>query len=224
MNERRLFRIADSTETIELEELENEVIHKYTRNQISTPDYLKTKNEKLIYKFNRILRLLHEELTTIDEYKSELMNEMKRFITEPINQENFSIQQIIFLQNEMKISRNENLLKYIENLKVILNKLETINEKSVQYHFLFSKLDHLYEIFLNTYQINLPIKTNIETIRMALNNIRKRTKKELEEFNRIQIDFQRKLEVLKKKDELKQRTKITKVNRSINDVTSIRSF
>jgi hypothetical protein len=195
-----LLVIADSSETIELEDLDNEIL-----NEISIPDYLKTKNEK----FNFILRFLQDELTTIEQYKKDVINELERFIPEPINPENLSIQQIIYLQNEIKINKNEKLLNYIEKLKVLLNKLETINEKNLQYHFLFSKLDRLYEIFLTDYQIDLPIKTNIPSIRQILNNIRKKTKKQLEEFDRIKTDLLQKLEVLKKKEELKQRTKIT---------------
>jgi hypothetical protein len=201
-----LFSIVDASETIELEDLDNEIL-----NQISIPDYLKTKNEKLIYKFNYILRFLQDELTTIEQYKKDVINELERFIIEPINYENSSIQQIIFLQNEMKINTNEKLLNYIEKLKVLLNKFETINEKNLQYNFLFSKLDRLYEILLINYQIDLPIKTNIQSIRQILNNIRKQTKKQLEEFDRRKTDLLQKLDVLKKKEELKQRTKITSI-------------
>jgi hypothetical protein len=203
--------IVDSSETIELEDLDNEIKDKYNINQILIPDYLKTKNEKLIYKFNLILRVFHDELKTIEQYKKILLNEMKRFRIESINNENSYIQQIIYLENEIKINNNEILLKYIEKLKILLNKLETINEKTLQYNFLFSKLDYLYEIFLNNYQIHLPTKTNIESIRTTLNNIRKITKKEIQKFELIKNDLLRKLDVLKKKEELKQHIKITSI-------------
>jgi hypothetical protein len=199
------FLIADSSETIELEDLDNEIKNKY---QISIPDYLKNKNEKLIYKFSLILRYLHDELITIEEYKKVLLNELKRF---HIDNENSYIQQIIYLENEIKINYNEKLLKSIEKLKILLNKLETINEKNLQYNFLFSKLDHLYEIFLNNYQIHLPTKTNIESIRTTLNNLRKTATKELQNFEINKNDLVRKLDVLKKKEELKQRIKITSI-------------
>jgi hypothetical protein len=199
------FLIADSSETIELEDLDNEIKNKY---QISIPDYLKNKNEKLIYKFSLILRYLHDELITIEEYKKILLNELKRF---HIDNENSYIQQIIYHENEIKINHNEKLLKSIEKLKILLNKLETINEKNLQYNFLFSKLDHLYEIFLNNYQIHLPTKTNIESIRTTLNNLRKTATKELQNFEINKNDLARKLDVLKKKEELKQRIKITSI-------------
>jgi hypothetical protein len=96
-------------------------------------------------------------------------------------------------------------------LKVLLNKLETINKTNLQYDFLFSKLDRLYEILSTNYQIDLPIETNIESIRQVLNHSRKKTKKQLEEFDRIKMNLLQKLEVLKKKEELKQRTKITSI-------------
>jgi len=136
---------------------------------------------------------------------------MKRFHIESYDYDNSYIQQIIYLENEIKINYNEKLLKYIEKFKILLNKFETINEKTLQYNFLFSKLDYLYEIFRNNYQIHLPTKTNIEFIRSTLNTLRKTATKEIQNFEIIKNDLVRKLDVLKKKEELKQRTKITSI-------------
>jgi len=136
---------------------------------------------------------------------------MKRFHIESYDYDNSYIQQIIYLENEIKINYNEKLLKYIEKFKILLNKFETINEKTLQYNFLFSKLDYLYEIFRNNYQIHLPTKTNIESIRSTLNTLRKTATKEIQNFEIIKNDLVRKLDVLKKKEELKQRTKITSI-------------
>jgi len=200
--------IADSSETINLEDLDNEIKHKYNLNEIPIPDYLKTKNEKLIYKFNLILRYLHDEFKTIEQYKQDLLNEMERFL---IDNENTYSQQIIFVQNEIKINNNEKLLRYIEKFKVLLNKLEIMKDKNLQYDFLLSKLDRLYEIFMNNYQIKLPTKTNIDSIRTTLNNVRKMAKKEMQGFDITRNELVRKLDVLKKKEELKQRTKIPSI-------------
>lgn len=131
---------------------------------------------------------------------------MNRFISDS---ENYSNQQIIYLKNEIKMNENSKLLKYIEKFKILLNKIEIINEENLQYHFLFLKLDRLYEILLNNYQIQLPSKTNIQSIRNTLNNTRKLTKKDQENCQIIKDDLLRKLDVLKKKEELKQRTKLT---------------
>jgi len=203
--------IADSSETINLEELDNEIKHKYNLNQIPIPDYLKTKNEKLIYKFNLILRYLHDELKMIEQYKQDLLNEIERFLIDSIDNENTYSQQIIFVQNEIKINNNEKLLRYIEKFKVLLNKLEIMKDKNLQYDFLLSKLDRLYEIFMNNYQIKLPTKTNIDSIRTTLNNVRKMAKKEMQGFDITKNELVRKLDVLKKKEELKQRTKIPSI-------------
>jgi len=200
--------IADSSETINLEDLDNEIKPKYNLNQIPIPDYLKTKNEKLIYKFNLILRYLYDELKMIEQYKQDLLNEIERFL---IDNENTYSQQIIFVQNEIKINNNEKLLRYIEKFKVLLNKLEIMKDKNLQYDFLLSKLDRLYEIFMNNYQIKLPTKTNIDSIRTTLNNVRKMAKKEMQGFDITRNELVRKLDVLKKKEELKQRTKITSI-------------
>ena len=206
--------IADSSETIELEDLDRELKDQY---QILLPDYLKTKNEKLIYKFNHTLRYLSDELMTAEQYRNELSNEMKEFLIEPINVENSYIQQIRFLQHQIQMNRKEKLLKSIEKMKVLINKLETMNEQNLQYHFLLSKLDRLYEVFHRDYQIELPDKTDVDSIRTTMNKIRKKTTKELEDLDKIQNELVRKLDVLNKKEELKQRTKITSIT-EVKDV------
>ncbi|CAF1261150.1 unnamed protein product [Adineta steineri] len=215
---------ADSLETIELEDLDNEIKHKYNIEKIQIPDYLEIKNEKLIYKFNLILRYLNDKFKMIEQYKNDLLNEMKRFLIESIDNEYSYVQQIYFIQNEIKINNNNKLLKYIEKYKTILNKLETIDNKNLQYDFLLSKLDRLYEIILNNYQIKLPNNnTNIESIRSILNNIRKTIKKELQMFDITRNDLLRKLNVLNKKEELKQRTKIT-TNQQESQLSSLNAY
>ncbi|CAF1497745.1 unnamed protein product [Adineta steineri] len=217
-------KIADSLETIDLEDLDNEIKHKYNIKQIQIPDYLESRNEKLIYKFNLILRYLHDKFKMIEQYKNDLLNEMKRFLIESIDNEYSYVQQIYFIENEIKINNNNKLLKYIEKYKTILNKLETIDNKNLQYDFLLSKLDRLYEIITNNYQIKLPNNnTNIESIRSTLNNIRKTIKKELQMFDITRNDLLRKLNVLNKKEELKQRTKIT-INQEESQLSSLNAY
>ncbi|CAF0967334.1 unnamed protein product [Adineta steineri] len=217
-------KLADSLETIEIEDLDNEIKHKYNIEKIQIPDYLESKNEKLIYKFNLILRYLHDKFKMIEQYKKDLLNETKRFLIESIDNEYSYVQQIYFIQNEIKINNNNKLLKYIEKYKTILNKLETIDNKNLEYDFLLSKLDRLHEIITNNYQIKLPNNnTNIESIRSTLNNIRKTIKKELQVFDITRNDLLRKLNVLNKKEELKQRTKIT-TNQEESQLSSLNAY
>ena len=206
-----IFLTADSSETIKLEDLDNEIKHKYNTIQLSIPHYLKTKNQKLIYKFNFILQLLHNELKMNEQYKHEIFNEMKRFHIETIDNEPVYVHQVILVENEIETNNYKKLLRYIEKVKVLLNKLETVNENSLQYDFLFTKLDQLYEILTNNYQINLPAKTSIESIRATLNSIRKVTKKKVQEFENKQDDLLRRLDVIKKKEALKRRTMIVSI-------------
>ena len=166
----------------------------------------------MIFKFNSILRSLHETLTTTEDYEKDLLKELERFSIEPSNHDHSSRQQIVFLRNEMQINQYQTLLNYIEKMKTLLNKLETIKDRNPQYYFLYSQLDRFYEILRNHYQIELPAETNIESIRLSLNNIRRRTRKQLDEYERKRTDLQRRLDVLKKKEELKQRTKTTFIN------------
>ncbi len=165
----------------------------------------------MIYKFHLIRRYLHDEFQTIEQHDKDLFHELERVV----HNENSYISQIIYLENEMKINNQKKLLKYLEQLKILLNKFETINDKNLQYHFLYSKLDRLYEILFNNYQIHLPTKTNIDSIRTTLNNIRKKTKKQIEELEQTKNDLLRKLDVLKTKEELKQRTKISSITEVI---------
>ncbi|CAF3805440.1 unnamed protein product, partial [Rotaria sp. Silwood1] len=159
-------KMADSLETIKLEDLNKIIKNVYDINQIEIPNYLKTKNEKLIHIFNFILRFLHNQLKIIEQYKKNIFNELEQFQIKSIdNNENFYFQQITFIENEIKINNHKKLLRLIKKFKVLLNKLETINEKNLQYDFLYSKFDRLYDILMNNYQINLPAKTNIEFIR-----------------------------------------------------------
>jgi hypothetical protein len=147
----------------------------------------------------------------IEQYKQDLLNEIERFLIDSIDNENAYLQQIISVQNEIKINNHEKLLRYIEKFKVLLNKLEIMKDKNLQYDFLLSKLDRLYEIFMNNYQIKLPTKTNIDSIRTTLNSVRKMAKKEMQGFDITRNELVRKLDVLKKKEELKQRTKIPSI-------------
>ncbi|CAF4669063.1 unnamed protein product [Rotaria sp. Silwood1] len=205
--------LADSLETIKLEDLNKIIKNVYDINQIEIPNYLKTKNEKLIHIFNFILRFLHNQLKIIEQYKKNIFNELEQFQIKSIdNNENFYFQQITFIENEIKINNHKKLLRLIKKFKVLLNKLETINEKNLQYDFLYSKFDRLYDILMNNYQINLPAKTNIEFIRDTLRSNKKNLKKEMQEFDTTRNELLRKLEVLKKKEELKQRTMLTSIN------------
>ncbi|CAF5124030.1 unnamed protein product, partial [Rotaria sp. Silwood1] len=65
---------------------------------------------------------------------------------------------------------------------------------------------------MNNYQINLPAKTNIEFIRDTLRSNKKNFKKEMQEFDTARNELLRKLEVLKKKEELRQRTMLISIN------------
>ena len=192
---------ADSAQTIELIDLDNTIANQYNLPSIPIPHSLKTKNEQLIYKFHSILRSVHEELTTMDEYQNDLVQELERF-----NEDHSSRQEIVYLSKEMQIKKNEKLLNYIEKMKTLVNKLETMEEKHLQYHFLYSKLDRFGEILRNDYGIELPGETNFDAIRLSLNKIRKKTRRQLDELERRQIDLRRKLDVLRKKEELKHRT------------------
>ncbi|CAF3715268.1 unnamed protein product [Rotaria sp. Silwood1] len=85
-----------------------------------------------------------------------------------------------YIQNRLdKLKIEEKIIELIIPILVLLNKLEIINEKNLQYDFLYSKFDRLYDILMNNYQINLPAKTNIEFIRDTLRN----NKKESQERN-----------------------------------------
>lgn len=213
MLEEKIFPLlADSIPTIELEVLDNQISDQSNLPPIIIPSSLKSKNEQLIYKFNSILRSLHETLTTTEEYEKDLLNELERFSFDPSNHDQSSRQQIALLRNEMQINQYQTLVNSIEKMKTLLNKLETIKEKNLQYYFLYSQLDRFYEILRNHYQIELPVETNIESIRSSLNIIRRRTRKRLDEYDQKRIDLQRKLDVLKKKEELKQRMKTTSTN------------
>ncbi|CAF3503908.1 unnamed protein product [Rotaria sordida] len=184
----------------------------YDINQIIIPNYLKNKNEKLIYIFNFILQFFHNKLKIIEQYKKNIFNELEQFQIKSIdNNENFYFQQIIFIKNEIKINNYKKLLKFIKKFKILLYKLEIINEKNLQYNFLYSKFDRLYEILINNYQINLPIKTNIQFIRDTLHSNKKKLKKEIREFDITRNELLRKLDVLKKKEELKQRNMLTSI-------------
>ncbi|CAF5181733.1 unnamed protein product, partial [Rotaria magnacalcarata] len=96
-------KMADSLETINIEDLHKEIGHTYNINQMAIPHYLKTKNEKLIYMFNFILRFLQNKLNTIEQYRKELFDELEQFQAKSSDKENFYSQQSIFIQNQLKI-------------------------------------------------------------------------------------------------------------------------
>jgi hypothetical protein len=64
---------------------------------------------------------------------------------------------------------------------------------------------------MNNYPIKFPTKTNLDSIRTTLNNVRKMAKKEMQGFDITRNKLLRKLDVLKKKEELKQLTKIPSI-------------
>ncbi|CAF1625727.1 unnamed protein product [Rotaria magnacalcarata] len=205
-------KMADSLETINIEDLHKEIGHTYNINQMAIPHYLKTKNEKLIYMFNFILRFLQNKLNAIEQYRKELFDELEQFQAKSSDKENFYSQQSIFIQNQLKINNHKKLSKFIKKFKVLLNKIETINVKDLQYDFLYSKFDRSYEILVNKYRINLPAKTNIRSIRDILTTNRKTLKKDLQEFDTTKNELLRKLNVLKTKEELKQRSRIKSIS------------
>ena len=204
------FLIADGSETIELEDIERNFDLKQ---QFPIDENNKSKTEKIINRFDQILQYLRNELTSIKQYKNRFFDEMKQFLIEPINSESSYIQQILFIENQNQIHQKENLLKSIEKLKILLNKFETITDQdNRQYEFLSTKIDSFYEIFRKSYQIELPSKNDVDAIRTMLNSLRKQNQKELEKHETLKSDLLRKLDVLKKKEELKQRTNIISMN------------
>ncbi|CAF4553692.1 unnamed protein product [Rotaria socialis] len=216
-------KMADSLETIKIEDLHKEIRHTYNINQMPMPNYLKTKNEKLIYMFNFILRFLQNKLNMIEQYRKELFDELEQFQTKSSDKENFYSQQSIFIQNQLKINNHKKLSKFIKKFKILLNKIETINVKNLQYDFLYSKFDRLYEILVNKYLINLPAKTNIRSIRDILSTNRKTLKKDLQEFDTTKNELLRKLNVLKKKEELKQRSRIKSISQE-SQLSSLNAY
>ncbi|UJR31391.1 hypothetical protein I4U23_018885 [Adineta vaga] len=204
-------KIVDSANTMELAELNDAIKHRYNIDQIQIPTYLQTKNDQLIYKFNHILRYFHHESIMIEQYKNSFLHEMQRYLIESNEKECSYFYQINFVKNENKIDYYEKLLKTIEKIKILLNKLETITDTNIQHDFLLSKLEHLYKILLMNYQIKLPSTTDIESVRSMLNTVRKTTKKEIQRLDEIKNELSRKLDVHKKKEELTQRTKINEI-------------
>ncbi|CAF5109372.1 unnamed protein product, partial [Rotaria magnacalcarata] len=148
----------------------------------------------------------------IEQYRKELFDELEQFQAKSSDKENFYSQQSIFIQNQLKINNHKKLSKFIKKFKVLLNKIETINVKDLQYDFLYSKFDRSYEILVNKYRINLPAKTNIRSIRDILTTNRKTLKKDLQEFDTTKNELLRKLNVLKTKEELKQRSRIKSIS------------
>ncbi|CAF1385366.1 unnamed protein product [Rotaria sp. Silwood1] len=111
-------KMTDSLEIIKLEDLNKLIKNVYDINQIEIPNYLKTKNEKLIHIFNFILRFLHNQLKIIEQYKNKIFNELEQFQIKSIdNNENFYFQQIIFIKNEITINNHKKLLRLIKKIE-----------------------------------------------------------------------------------------------------------
>lgn len=175
--------------------------HVYNINKIELPSHLKTKNEKLSYIFNFLLRYLQSRLKIIEQNRQDIYNEFEKFSIQPTDNENLYSQQFVFIQNELQINEKKKLLKFIKKFKSLLKKL--------QYDFLYSKFDRFYEILVHTHQISLPPKTDIPLIRDTLADIKKQLKKDIRNLDSTRIELMRTLDLLKTKEELKQRTKIT---------------
>ncbi|CAF0923023.1 unnamed protein product [Adineta ricciae] len=132
---------------------------------------------------------------------------MQRFLLNTNANEYSYFYQINFALNENQIHSRQKLLAYIEKIKVLLNKLETLSDTTVQRDFLLTKLERLYEILRENYLIELPSATDMESLRLMLNTVRKTTKKEVQQLIETKNDLSRKLDVFNKKEELVQRTK-----------------
>ncbi|CAF0920812.1 unnamed protein product [Adineta ricciae] len=197
----------DSEDTIELEDLDNVVKTMYNPDRIVVSSYVQTKNEKLIYRFHHTLRYLHDQCKMVERNKDVFLHEMQRFLLDTNANEYSYFYQINFALNEKKIHSHQKLLAYIEKIKILLNKLETLSDTTVQRDFLLTKLERLYEILRENYQIELPSATDMESLRLTLNTIRKTTEKEVQQLIGTKTDLSRKLDVFNKKEELIQRTK-----------------
>ena len=201
----------DSADTIELEDLDNVVKTMYNPNIIAIPSYVETKNEQLIYRFHQILRFLNDQCKMIEQNEDVFLREMQRFLLNTNANDYSYFYQINFALNENKIHFHQKLLAYIEKIKTLLNKLETISDTTVQHDFLLTKLERLYEILQKTYQIELPSATDMESLRLILNTTRKTTEKEVQQLTAANNDLSRKLDVFNKKEELTQRSKPTEI-------------
>lgn len=196
---------------MELDDWDSIIRDKYNVGQIEVPAYLHTKNDQLIYKFNQVLRALHDDSKQIEHKKNELFNESNRFHKDSSDDGAAYCQQVRLIHNENQIDRGQQLLAIIEKMKVLLNKLETVNKTSAQQHFLLSKLDRLRQTLLKDHQVTLPATTSIEAIRVSLNIARKSTQAAMPKLVTTRNELLQKLTVSKTKDELKRRTQLTDV-------------
>lgn len=203
---RAISSIADSSPTITLADLHDEIKEKYHVDRWSIPTYASSDHEKLVVTFDAILRLLHDDLNDVEQNKNDIVHEMETFSAVSSDNENSSIP-IRYVQTQVKLHDQQQLLTLIEQLKVLLHKVSTTEEQSLQYGFLLKKLDRYYDIFRNSYQTELPPKNEIRSIHTLINNIRKTANREVKSQQMIRHELVRKLDVIKKKEELKTRAK-----------------
>ena len=216
---RTISSIADSSQTITLADLHDEIKGKYHVDRLSIPTYASSYHEKLAVTFNIILRLLYDDLNDVQQNRNDIVQEMETYSAVSSDNENSSIP-IRYVQTEVKLHDQQQLLTSIEQLKVLLHKVSTTEERSSQYGFLLKKLDRYYEIFRNNYQTELPPKNEMQSIHTLINKIRKTASRQLKSQKTIQHELVRKLDVIKKKEELKARAKTN----SITEVTAVSSL
>ena len=211
--------IADSSTTITLEDLHEEIKHRYPIEHLSVPTNLSSNTETLAVTFDAALRLLHDDVNYVRQNKNEIVQEMQAFSAVSREHESSSVP-IRVVQTEVKLHEQQQLLTSIDQLKVLLHKVSTTEEQSSQYGFLLKKLDRLYETFRKKHQMELPPKNDIQSIHALINDVRRKVKREAKSQQTTRQELVRKLDVIKKKEELRTKAKTASLTEVIHSLIS----
>ena len=192
-----LVLIVDGNETMMFEEVKEYY-------SLMIPDSIENDREKIDFTFNRIVQLIDDDMKRIEQTRKEIINEIDLFFID--DSQTSHSQWIRYVRNQIQIEYHQRILNDIEKVKTISNKFPMNSEEdNTQSIVLQDKFDHFSKQFSKNYQIDLPPLTDIDGIRSVLNNARELSTKELKTLQIDRDELLRKLDKIKKKEQVKQR-------------------